>query len=467
MLSAIGGQVSADPPSPVQYTPGYYGRQKGVSAPRFRYNRTMMNDRPANELGETPHRVLLIVTSHTYRAQAFLDAAERLGIEVVQAIDMPRQLADYWGVTLGLDLQDLDKSVGVIAEFSREKTIDGILSVDDSGSLLAARASAVLGLPHNSPQAAEAARDKYLMRRTLRRAGVPTPIFQRFSTADDLEQVSQQVDYPCVVKPLSLSGSRGVIRANDPGQLVAAAQRLGRILDRSENGPHFFLVEQFIPGVEVALEGMLDDGQLTVLALFDKPDPLDGPFFEETIYVTPSRLPADIQQAISGATEQAAAALGLRTGPIHAELRVNDDGPWIVEVAGRSIGGLCSQTLRFGVDSSLEELILRQAVGMPLRHVKRENRASGVMMIPIPDAGLLKAVNGIEEAQSVPLVEGVEITAKLNYPLVPLPEGESYLGFIFARGEEPGSVEVALREAHGKLQFEIAPFFPLFLAERG
>jgi len=207
----------------------------------------------------------------------------------------------------------------------------------------------------------------------------------------------------------------------------------------------------------VALEGLLDDGQLRVLALFDKPDPLDGPFFEETIYVTPSRLPEATQAAIATTTAAAARALGLCVGPVHAELRVNEAGAWLVEVAGRSIGGLCSQVLRFGIDASLEELILRQAVGRPLGNVAQRDRAAGVMMIPIPQAGLLRAVEGVDEAAAVPLIDGVEITARLHYPLTPLPEGDSYLGFIFARGETPAEVEAALRAAHGRLRFTIDP----------
>lgn len=207
----------------------------------------------------------------------------------------------------------------------------------------------------------------------------------------------------------------------------------------------------------MALEGLLDDGQLRVLALFDKPDPLDGPFFEETIYVTPSRLPEATQVAIAATTAAAARTLGLWVGPVHAELRVNEAGVWLIEVAGRSIGGLCSQVLRFGIDASLEELILRQAVGLPLGDVGQRDRAAGVMMIPIPQAGLLRAVEGVDEATAVPLIDGVEITARLHYPLTPLPEGDSYLGFIFARGETPAEVEAALRQAHGRLRFAIDP----------
>ena len=405
-------------------------------------------------------RVLLLTTVRSYRMEAFRAAAERLGIEVVTGIDLPPQLADQWPDAVALPFAAPGVAADRIAEIAAEKSLAAILSVDDSGSLVAAAASDKLALPHNDPTAAAAARDKYLMRCLLRDGGANVPWFRRFTTADDPTKVAAQVPYPCVVKPLDLNGSRGVIRGDTPEELVTAIGRLSRLIS-PDSAPRPYLVEAFLTGVEVALEGLLDDGQLRVLALFDKPDPLDGPFFEETIYVTPSRLPKVTQDAIEAATAGAAHALGLRVGPIHAELRVNETGAWIIEVAGRSIGGLCSQVLRFGVDASLEELILRQAVGLPLGDTQRRDRAAGVMMIPIPEAGLLRAVDGEEEAASVPLIESIEITAPLNYPLTPLPEGDSYLGFIFARGATPAAVEDALRQAHARLQFTIDPLLPL------
>ncbi|MEO7908875.1 MAG: ATP-grasp domain-containing protein [Roseiflexaceae bacterium] len=409
------------------------------------------------------NRVLLLTTPNTYRAQAFLAAAEQLGVEVLIATDMQAELAESWGQQLGLDFQHIEQSVAAIVAFAAERPLSAIIAVDDSGSLLAARASAALGLAHNAPDAAEAARDKFIMRTLLARASVPSPPFRRYSTEDDFSALAEQVEYPCVVKPLRLNGSRGVIRADNPREFVAAANRLAALLETIDPapGPKPFLVEHFIPGFEVALEGLLDHGVLQVLALFDKPDPLDGPFFEETLYVTPSRLPEATQAAIARCAADAAAALGLREGPMHAELRVNDQGPWIVELAGRSIGGLCSKTLRFGTDVSLEELILRQACGMPIESTDRTSTAGGVMMIPIPGAGLLKHVDGVAESAAVPGVEEVDITARLHYPIVPLPEGDSYLGFIFARGATPDEVEAALREAHSRLRFQIQPSIAL------
>jgi biotin carboxylase len=405
----------------------------------------------------------LLVKNSTYRARAFMEAAERLGIEVTHGIDMVPELVAYWKVPLGLQFDEPDKSVQAIVEFADKNPVNAILAVDDSAAVIAAAASEKLGLPHNSSQAALAARNKHRMRQLLATANVPSPRFKLYDMVDDPDQISGEVTFPCVVKPLLLSGSRGVIRANNRTEFKIAFQRLGRMLARMNHIPDStkILVEEFIPGVEVALEGILDREKLRILALFDKPDPLDGPFFEESIYVTPSRLAEAVQADIAACATQATAALGLRHGPIHAELRVNETGPWIVEIAGRSIGGLCSQTLRFGPDISLEELILRQAIGLKIEALSREGQARGVMMIPIPENGLLKAVEGVEAAEAVPGIESVEITAKLNQPVTPLPEGESYLGFIFATGERPAEVEAALREAHRQLHFELAPMLPI------
>jgi biotin carboxylase len=408
-------------------------------------------------------RILLLMTPATYRAGAFLQAAQNLDLEVILGLDLPDSLAEYWHLPLGLDFSDLSHSLETILSFAQEHPLTAILSVDDSASELAAHACATLGLPHNSPASAEAARDKFLMRSLMSAHGVPCPVFRSFPLNANPAWISSQISYPCVVKPLRLSGSRGVIRANSPQEFISAFQRLKRLLLHEGYSEHetSFLVEDFIPGREVALEGLLTHGQLQVLTLFDKPDPLDGPFFEETIYTTPSRLPQEAQQKIADCVSLAASSLGLREGPVHAELRVNAHGPWMLEIAGRSIGGLCSTILEFGSGLCLEELILRQIIGEDLSSIEREQQAAGVMMIPIPGPGLLKAVHGTTEAASIPLITGIEITAKLNHPLVPLPEGASYLGFIFARGPHPLAVEEALRLSHSALHFDIRKEIPM------
>jgi len=408
-------------------------------------------------------RVLLLMSPATYRAGAFLSASRKLNLAVVVGIDLPETLSEYWHVPLGLDFQDPEASVRTIVEYARQHPIAAIIAVDDSASEIAARASSKLGLAHNSPQAAEAARDKLLMRGLMSAGGAPCPVFRQFLLSEDPVRFATQVTYPCVVKPLRLSGSRGVIRADNVEEFIAAFNRLKRLLltEGYVEEETSILVEDFIPGFEVALEGILTHGQLKVLALFDKPDPLDGPFFEETIYVTPSRLPEEVQQDIADCVAVAAASLDLREGPVHAELRVNEQGPWMLEIAGRSIGGLCSTILEFGSGMCLEELILRNALGLEIRSIEREQRAVGVMMIPIPAGGMLRAVHGVEEAEKVPLISGVEITARLHHLLVPLPEGASYLGFIFARGDTPAEVEEAIREAHSLLQFEIRREIPV------
>lgn len=405
------------------------------------------------------HRVILLSRTSTYRSRSFLEAAARLKIDVVQGIDMAPALVDHWQVPLGVQFDQPEQAVQQIVDFAHQKPVQAIISLDDSASVIAAKSSQALGLPHNSSQSALVARNKYEMRKALSAGGARCPAFRLYHINENAAKIASEQTYPVVIKPLLLSGSRGVIRVNNRQEFEDAFVRVGRMLAKS--GADQILVENYLPGVEVALEGIMDQGKLTVLALFDKPDPLEGPFFEETIYVTPSRLPEDVQHAITDCTAQAVKALGLFHGPIHAELRINDDGPWILEVAGRSIGGLCSETLQFGSDMSLEELILRQAVGLEIETYDRQDHAEGVMMIPIPEAGLLKGYSGCDAAEAIPLINRVEITAPLNYELIPLPEGDSYLGFIFASGPTPYDVEMALRQAHAELNFQIDPMLSL------
>jgi len=415
---------------------------------------------------DSSRRLLLLIPTTTYRTEAFLEAARALGVEVVVASERPNVLQETFPEgLLTLDFRNLDVVARQVVEFASRRPFDTVVPVDDLTTVVGAAIAEALGLPSNSVEAAAAARNKHLMRQLLSRAGVPQPRFALFSLDDDPALAARQVPYPCVVKPTILSASRGVIRADNPVQFVAAFRRLEAILRTLEvsalgEAARQVLVESFVPGSEVALEGLLMKGELQVLALFDKPDPLDGPFFEETIYVTPPRLPVDVQAAIADCTARAARALGLREGPVHAELRVNEAGPRVIEIAARSIGGLCSRTLRFGTGMSLEELILRHALGLEIPSLERERRPAGVMMIPIPRAGVLEEVRGQAEALAVPGIEEIAITAHVGQELVPLPEGWQYLGFIFARAATPEDVEAALREAHRRLMFVIRDLPP-------
>jgi hypothetical protein len=418
---------------------------------------------------EQQARILLLTTARSYRNSAFVTAAERLGIDTVLAVDMPKGLSRSWPEGFGIDFSDVAGAVAEIAGYHEKHPLQAILPVDDSGSILAATAAASLGLPHNSANAAMATRDKFALRELLGKTRLNSPRFHEYRTGSDPKTVINKVGFPCVVKPRNLNGSRGVIRANNRQELDIALKRTARLVKLANglapDSAVSLLIESYIPGQEVALEGIMDNGKLDVFALFDKPDPLDGPFFEETIYTTPSRLPAGIQEEIIACTAEAAASIGLTIGPVHAELRVNDDGPWIIEIAGRSIGGLCSRTLQFGTQGTLEEIILRQACGIDYQGPGKPLEARGVMMIPIPAAGLLRSVDGLDKATAIAHIDDIEITAPLNNPLIPLPEGDGYLGFIFAKGPTPELVESALRKAHDALAFRIDPLLPVLQSE--
>jgi hypothetical protein len=311
----------------------------------------------------------------------------------------------------------------------------------------------------------------------FRQAGLRVPWFRTVSLEPMPEPALLGISYPCVLKPLSLSASQGVVRANNRDEFLAAVERIQRLLrtpeiqaSREANLDQL-LVEGYIPGVEVAVEGLLTDGSLRVLAIFDKPDPLEGPFFEETIYVTPSRLSDAQQNEIQRCAADALRTLGLTHGPVHAEFRVNEEGTFPLEVAPRPIGGLCAGALRFvdphsengdaGELVRLEELLLRHAVGLPGGDWLRESLAAGVMMIPVPHSGILEEVHGEGDARATAGITGLHITARPHDYIAAWPEGSSYLGFLFARAEEPSEVEKALREAHRKLTFTLTPRLPV------
>ncbi|HYT71546.1 MAG TPA: ATP-grasp domain-containing protein [Gemmatimonadales bacterium] len=406
-------------------------------------------------------RLLLLLPTATYRTAAFVEAARRMDVELTVASERPStfEAANPAGL-LTLDLSSPERAVEQAAAFGREHPLQGVVGVDDDTAVVAAGIGTALGLRGHPLPAALAARDKREQRVMLAAAGVPVPRFAEHRIDEDPQLIAARAAYPCVLKPERLSASRGVIRANTPAQFVAAFQRLERILAQPDvascgEPARRVLVEDFVPGPEVALEGLVVEGRLHALALFDKPDPLDGPFFEETIYVTPSRLPPAAQAAIAGCAQAAVAALGLREGPVHAELRFNDRGPWLIELAARPIGGRCGAALRFGNGVPLEEIIIRHALGLPIHSLEREHQASGVMMVPVPRAGVLREVRGVAAAKAVPLVEEVAITAHPGETLVPWPEGSRYPGFIFARGETAAAVEAALRAAHRQLQFVV------------
>jgi biotin carboxylase len=391
----------------------------------------------------------------TYRAGDFLAAARTCGAEVVVASE--RRLVSIGDAQLTLDLRRPEAAAEAIAAVAEERPLDGVVAVDDQGVRVAALAAERLGLPGNPLEAVSATRDKAAMRRALAAAGVPQPEHRTIGPRDDPAAAADEVGLPCVVKPLSLSASRGVIRADDPRAAAEAAARVRAILaDAGEDPGRPLMIERYLPGAEVAVEGLLRAGSLEPLAILDKPDPLEGPYFEETIFTTPSRLPGGTVAEVTRMTADACAALGLREGPVHAELRVDDGRVWMLELAARSIGGLCSRSLRFGVGVSLEEVILRHALGLPLRDLRREAAASGVMMLPIPRAGRLREVRGQDEARAVPGIVGLEISIGRDRPVRPLPEGDRYLGFLFARGETPAQVERALRAAHARLDIDIA-----------
>jgi predicted ATP-grasp superfamily ATP-dependent carboligase len=421
-----------------------------------------------------PKRLLLFARKLGYQPRSLDEAARKLGVDVIFVTDRCHQLDDPWGdQAIAVHFESPEAAAYTVLETVRgREQVDGVLAFGDRPAISAAYVARGLGLPYNHPAAVEACRNKLRMREVFREAGLRGPWFRSVSLQPRPEPSLLGISYPCVLKPLSLSASQGVVRANTREEFIAAAERIRKllaspeVLARHEANLDQILVEDYIPGREVAVEGLLTDGELRVLAIFDKPDPLIGPFFEETIYVTPSRLSQAELNQIERCSAAAIRALGLTQGPVHAEFRVNTQGIWPLEIAPRPIGGLCARALRFqdpvaGDLIGLEELLLRHTLDLPGGDRIREPMASGVMMIPVPRSGVLEAVEGQAEARNVSGITEIQITARILDYIAAWPEGSSYLGFLFARATTPEAAETALRLAHSKLRFTITPRLPV------
>ena len=401
--------------------------------------------------------ILLLSPHCSYRLGPYISAAEKLNTDVIVVSQGEHSLVSAVVSGIHVNFNDADTDQQIVTAV-QGKPVQAVIGTDDLTVELAAKVSRALGLTHNDPAAIRYTRRKDLARVCLQHSPVNVPAFEK-RTLDSLSaQTPAAIPYPCVIKPLALSGSRGVIRVNSDEELQLACQRLRPILQQADNDEEreTVLIEAYIPGYEFAYEGLLNKGQLQTLALFDKPDLMQGPYFEETYYITPSRLAPQLQEKIHLAVMQACEAYGLCEGPVHAEVRIHDDEVWFMEMASRTIGGQCAQLLNYATGMTLEEMVIAQASGAAIK-LNDAQQAAGVLMIPINQRGLLRRVEGIMAAEKIEYIEDIEISIREGYEIIPLPEGDSYLGFIFAKAPTPVLVEQALREAYAKLNIVTSP----------
>ncbi len=394
---------------------------------------------------------VVLLPSTTYRAGDFVRAAEGLGIDLIVASENPPPF-DMGDRYLQVDCSDPDLAAEAIVRIGDDAPIDGVVAADDAGVVAAAIAGRKLGVRANEPEAAAASRDKGRQRALLGAAEVPQPRFDTISPGEDGTKAAAGVGYPVVIKPLDRAAGQGVIRVDRAADLATALSRSRSIV--GDTAP--IIVEEFMPGDEVALEGLVRDGELTTLALFDKPDAVEGPFFPETILVTPSRLDEIAQAECRRVSAAALAAIGITHGPVHVEMKAEGPMVRVIEVAARSIGGLCSRSLNFGLlGTTLETLILRNAIGMEKPELRRESTASGVLMIPIPLPGTFTGISGLEQVRNLEHISAIDITTTPGSRVQPPPEGDRYLGFVFAKGPDRDGVEASLRRAREIIEVSV------------
>ncbi|WP_455201231.1 ATP-grasp domain-containing protein [Kaarinaea lacus] len=408
----------------------------------------------------TKSRILLVAPPDSYRVAPYINAAKRLNTPIEVASNGEYSLINEIASGLHINFSDPAAAIDTIIHAAAQQPYLGIIAADDMASEIAAASAQVLGLPHNPPDAIQFTRWKHKARALLKESGLPVPVHWIANIAEVAAGQIPDVSFPVVAKPINLSASRGVIRANNRSELIEAAKTISRIVSQLSEveARSTLLIEQFIPGHEIALEGILKNGKLNTIAIFDKPDPLEGPYFEETYYVTPSRLSRFLQEKAIQTIELACQAYGLETGPIHAELRFHNDVPYIIEVAARTIGGECARLLEYASGYSLESLVIKYAMGDVI-DIESFDNAAGVLMIPTPRSGILRRIEGILDAQKVPHINAIHIAIREGHELVSLPEGASYLGFIFASAESPEQVETALRAAYRQLNVVVDPLW--------
>lgn len=407
-----------------------------------------------------PHQrpcILLLSPHCSYRLAPYLNAAQKLNLDAIVVSQGEHSLVSAVASGIHIDFDHPDV-LGQVTAAVTDRDIKTVIGTDDRTVELAAELSKSFGLNFNDPQSIRYTRRKDLARVCLRHSAVNIPDFQIITLDETDKKITCEIDFPVVVKPIALSGSRGVIRANSHEEFTAALQCLQTILEQTDqhDEKNKALVERYIPGYEYAYEGLLQHGELMTLAIFDKPDLMEGPYFEETYYITPSRLSPAIQQAIKEAVSAACLAYGLQQGPIHAEVKLYDDKIWFIEMASRTVGGQCARLFSYATGLSLEETVLAQAAGLSIKQAPMQD-AAGVLMIPIKKRGLLRRVEGLLQASKVEFIEDIEISIQEGYELVPLPEGDSYLGFIFAKAPTPGQVEQALRDAYDMINIITTP----------
>ena len=423
------------------------------------HNATAISSQTTN-INPEPHSgfIVLIAPARSYRVASYIHAAEQLGRHLLIVSDSKHSLVSSIASGITVDFTRQDDALAIILDALRGNWIMAVIATDDLVVTLSSRVAQALGLPHNDAAATRLTYRKDLARKRLQQQHCNVPEFQ-VCTFRDTRSVAATLNYPVVLKPLMLSGSRGVIRADNADEFIAAARRIEKIVEHEpaeEYEQTHFLVEAFLPGAEIAIDGFVQDGRFLTLALFDKPEPLNGPCFEESFYITPSRLPTSVQQQIIEEVEKCCAAYGLTHGPIHAEARITDQGVFLIEMASRTIGGQCAQLIEYALGRKLEEVIIQLMCFEPVE-LSQNDRHAGVLMIPIPRRGMLKRVEGLIDAQQVEHISHIEIHIQPGYEMIPLPEGASYLGFIFASA--PGFDETwrALAQAHKQLRFITAP----------
>ncbi len=382
-------------------------------------------------------KLLLVIPENSYKSNDFVVAAEKLGIDFLIITDS-EQVSSKFSDTVIINKFDAELNKNNLKKL---KDVTHVLPVDHSALKFSGYLVDLLEVKGNKLESINLSMNKYESRKifnSLLDIKVNNEIIKNI---DDVNTFINK-NGTSVLKPIYGTASKSVLKINNVEKNKEQIEKLMQDCFDQD-----LVIEEYIDGKEYALEGTIINSELKKIVIFDKPVEYKHPYFEESIYITPSELSSEAEKRVVSIVDKACKKIGLEDGPVHVEFKINENQIFIIEINPRMIGGLCSRCLSFGLFKvSLEEIILHAFMNNELKNIELLNNYVGVLMIPTPKSGKFISINK-EELENIPNISNVEITVPEGSDLLEPPYGDKYLGFAFSQGIDKKTVNESLLTA--------------------
>ena len=382
-------------------------------------------------------KLLLVIPENSYKSNDFVVAAEKLGIDFLIITDS-EQVSSKFSDTVIINKFDAELNKNNLKKL---KDVTHVLPVDHSALKFSGYLVDLLEVKGNKLESINLSMNKYESRKifnSLLDIKVNNEIIKNI---DDVNTFINK-NGTSVLKPIYGTASKSVLKINNVEKNKEQIEKLMQDCFDQD-----LVIEEYIDGKEYALEGTIINSELKKIVIFDKPVEYKHPYFEESIYITPSELSSEAEKRVVSIVDKACKKIGLEDGPVHVEFKINENQIFIIEINPRMIGGLCSRCLSFGLFKvSLEEIILHAFMNNELKNIELLNNYVGVLMIPTPKSGKFISINK-EELEKIPNISNVEITVPEGSDLLEPPYGDKYLGFAFSQGIDKKTVNESLLTA--------------------